>query len=154
MPLQAQVRPTLLLACTTRSLALLHPLLAEMADVVAAFALDDAVRRLADEPALIVCNMKFDDSRMLDLAAEASRRYPHIPFVCCRTSQSELSPAGVQAARTAASNLGAAEFFDLFAMSAELGPQHAARLFKEGIAQILSRPTTSPPRPAQPNRPA
>ena len=113
MPLPAQPRPTVLLACTAQSLARLYPLLADAADVVPVFSLEGAVRHLAEEPALVVCNMKFDDSRMLDLAAEATRRYPHIPFVCCGTSDSELSPASKHAARAAASNLGVVDFLDL-----------------------------------------
>lgn len=152
MPLQAQPRPTVLLACTTQSLARLYPLLADAADVVAALSLEEAVRRLADEPALIVCNMKFDESRMLDLAAEASRRCPHIPFLCCRTSESEFSAASVQAARAAASNLGGADFLDLFAMTTELGSQRATERFKERVAQLLARPKSSPASGAQPNR--
>jgi hypothetical protein len=154
MPLPAQPRPTVLLACTTQSLAHLYPLLADAADVVAVFSLKEATRRLAEGPVLVVCNMKFDDSRMLDLAAEAARRYPHIPFVCCRTWESELSPASVHAAHAAASNLGVVDFLDLFEMSAELGEERAAGTFKERIAQLLSRTKPSPPTETPANRTA
>jgi hypothetical protein len=99
MPLHAQTRSTVLLACTPQSRARLYPLLAGIADVVTASTLEEALQRLAAGPALIVCSMKFDDSRMLDLAAEASRRYPHIPFVCCRASESELPSASLRGAR-------------------------------------------------------
>lgn len=131
-------RPTVLLACTAQSLARLRPLLADLAEVMPAFTLDDALSRLGHEPSLIVCNMKFDDSRMLELAAQASRDYPHIPFLCCRTSPSDLPAASMHAADAAAANLGAAGFFDLVAMSVRLGDEEAAARFKARVAELLT----------------
>lgn len=151
MPLHAQTRSTVLLACTPQSRARLYPLLAGIADVVTASTLEEALQRLAAGPALIVCSMKFDDSRMLDLAAEASRRYPHIPFVCCRASESELPSASLHAVHAAASNVGVVEFFDLFEAAGELGPEHAADLFRECVARHVGKPEASRPRPGIPS---
>jgi CheY-like chemotaxis protein len=105
-------KPTVLLACSPAALPVIERALAGDARCVKAQSVEDAIERMEEGVDAIVCNMQFDESRMLELAREARTRCPEIPFICCKVLTTELSGAGVHAAETAARNLGVTTFVE------------------------------------------
>lgn len=101
-----------LLACSPDSESTLRNALDPIgAEIVSAFAHDEAKRHLAAGVDLVVCSLRFDESRMLDFIAEAARERPHVPFVCCHV-RAGLPVDSLRAAFTAAGHLGAVAVVD------------------------------------------
>ena len=119
-PQDASRRPRVLLACTRSAQPFLARALAGSADCTAVYSFDDALLALDDRPDVVVCTLRFDDSRMLELAREVSRR-GDVALVCCRIGESDLPAPSIAAAGKAAEYLGALPFIDFPALSRERG---------------------------------
>jgi hypothetical protein len=103
----------ILLASTASGEAILRRILDPLGvEAVAAFTREQALERIGEGVELVVCSLRFDESRMLDLVAEIVPLRPHLPFVCCRVIDSDLPPASLRAAFTAAGHLGAVAVID------------------------------------------
>ncbi|HSN21062.1 MAG TPA: hypothetical protein VLS49_10300 [Usitatibacter sp.] len=114
MPPDPSLRPRILLASTQEAELVLRRALRVLdADLLAAHRCESALRWIAQGIDLMVCTMRFDESRMLDLAVTVERDGPHVPFVACRVLASELPRPSLEAAFTAARELGAAATVDL-----------------------------------------
>ncbi len=90
--------PRVLLASTPSADPILRHSLAPLGDVVSAFTHEEAMRHIEAGVDAVVCSLRFDESRMLDLIAEVAGRLPHLPFICCHVLESEL-PGSVAARR-------------------------------------------------------
>jgi hypothetical protein len=126
---QAMGRARVLVACTGSALEVLAQVLDGWADWTPVYTLDAALRALDAHPDLVVCTLRFDDSRMLDLAAEIAHR-GGVPLLCCRIGVGELPEHSLAAAVIAAENLGAAGFVDFPRLVAESGTQAAVERFR------------------------
>lgn len=127
-------KPRVLVACSDAALPVLTGALGESVEWVAVMSLEAALHALDAHPRAVVCSLRFDESRMLDLATEVVRR-GDVRLVCCRVGESELPPGSVAAAVTAARNLGAVAFVDFARLREELGAEAAlARLREEVLA--------------------
>jgi CheY-like chemotaxis protein len=112
-------KPTVLIAGTQPAIDTAEHLLGSEVDTMAARSLDEALERLAAHPDLILCNVRFDESRMFDLLKEAkSRPETHdTPFVCFRLAPlPEPWRACIEQAVLA---VGATAFVDLSAVTEE-----------------------------------
>ncbi len=105
--------PRVLLASTPSADAILRHILAPLGGIVSAFTHEEAIERIGAGVDLVVCSLRFDESRMLDLIAEVAQRMPHLPFICCRVQESHLPESSLRAAFTAAGHLGAVAVVDL-----------------------------------------
>jgi hypothetical protein len=106
-------KPRVLLASTPGADPILRHILAPLGEVVSAFTHEEAIRHIEAGVDAVVCSLRFDESRMLDLIAEVAQRLPHLPFICCRVQESELPESSLRAAFTAAGHLGAVAVVDL-----------------------------------------
>lgn len=112
MDRNAPICGRILLACSPDSEPILRSALDPLeAEIVSAFAHDDAKAQLEAGVDLVVCSLRFDESRMLDFIAEAARERPRVPFVCCHV-YAELPADSLRAAFTAAGHLGAVAIVD------------------------------------------
>ena len=137
------IRPRVLLAGTAEAIKKLRALLADEAQIVAAQSIDEALRHIDPDIALIICNVRFDDSRMFDFLhavnARLGVRCP--PVICCRLSQPPFS-LGVRAAiRMAAQALGVSEFVDYYKLQEERGAEGAREKLREIVMAHLPRVT-------------
>jgi len=105
--------PRVLLASTPSADPILRHILAPLRDIVSAYTHEEAIARIDAGVDLVVCSLRFDESRMLDLIAEVAGSRPHLPFICCRVLESELPGTSLRAAFTAAGHLGAVAVVDL-----------------------------------------
>jgi CheY-like chemotaxis protein len=118
-------KPRVLVACTTPAIQTVQQLLGADVDTIAARSLAEALERLGAQPDLILCNVRFDESRMLDLlqAAKAQPATRDTPFVCFR-----LRPAPAawhRSVEVAVQVAGAAAFVDLSSLELERGREAA-----------------------------
>jgi DNA-binding NtrC family response regulator len=79
--------------------------------ILRAFTHDEAKAHLDAGIDVVVCSLRFDESRMLDFIAEIARERPRLPVVCCHVS-GKLREASLRAAFTAAGHLGAVAVVD------------------------------------------
>ena len=123
-----------LVACTGSAQQVLARVFAGWAEWTPVYTLEAALQGLEAHPDLIVCTLRFDDSRMLELAAEVAHR-GDVPWVCCRVGEGELPEPSVAAAMIAAENLGAIACVDLPRLARECGMDEAIARFR---AEVLS----------------
>src|SRR5690348_5017880 len=131
---QAMGRARVLVACTGSAQEVLAQVLDSWADWTPVYTLDAALNALVAHPDLVVCTLRFDDSRMLDLVAEIAHR-GGVPLLCCRIDVSELPEHSLAAAVIAAENLGAAGFVDFPRLVSDSGVEAAVERFR---AQMLA----------------
>jgi CheY-like chemotaxis protein len=113
MPHDPTARFRILLACTAQGEPVLRPILEPLAEIVVAFDHEEAIAHIERGVDLVLCSLRFDESRTLDLIAELARQRPHLPVVCCRVMQSDLGEASLRAAFVAAGHLGAVALVNL-----------------------------------------
>lgn len=134
----ASRRSRVLLACTEENADTLGRALACLdAEITCAFSREEAMARVDSGVDLVVCSLRFDESRMLDFVAELARRRPHLPLVCCHVIESDLSEPSLGAAFTAAGHLGAVAVVDLPGLARREGPDLAARRLRDAVASGL-----------------
>ena len=105
----APSQPRMLLATTPEGEPVVRDILAPLrADLLCAFTHEEAIARIREGVDVVLCTLRFDDSRMLDLLAEVGASPHHPPLVCCRLLDSDLPEASLRAAFTVAGHLGAA----------------------------------------------
>lgn len=112
MPGDAPSRARILLASTPDSESILREALKPIdADVVCAFTCDAAKSIVAAGVDMVVCSLRFDESRMFDFIAEVGHERPQLPLVCCHV-RAEIPEHSLRAAFTAAGYLGAVAVVD------------------------------------------
>jgi len=113
--------PRLLLASTPSADPILRHILAPLGEVVSAYTHEEAIGHIEAGVDAVICSLRFDESRMLDLIAEVASRKAHLPFICCRVLESDLPEASLRAAFTAAGHLGAVAVVDLPGLARSAG---------------------------------
>lgn len=135
MPIRARTKPRLLLAGTPTGLRVLRLIFEGEAELLSAETLPQATRLLAADPDLIVCTLRFDESRMFELLRAAKRAAPGVKFVCCRPTPGVIGGRALEAAAMAARSAGAAGYLDL----AELRRRHGVAAGDAKFRAILLR---------------
>ena len=102
-----------------------------------ASSLRDAINRLEAHPDVILCNVRFDESRMFELLA-AAKTQPvtrQTPFVCFRLAK---LPAGWRRCLEAAVlAIGATAFVDLSSIETERGRDAAEQQLRDIVLEQL-----------------
>jgi response regulator RpfG family c-di-GMP phosphodiesterase len=135
-------KPRVLVAGTREAVRTLRGLLAEDAELIAAYSTDDALALLERRPDLVVCNVRFDESRMFDFLQAVRARSPALPIVCCRVSVTELRDSVHHAIEMALDALGIETFVDCAPLYRERGEAGAADALRRAI---LTRPAAPGP---------
>ena len=114
-------KPRLLVAGTPMAIETVEHLLGAGVDYLPAGSMDEAVHGFELHPDMIVCNVRFDESRMMNLlqAAKESPATRETPFLCLRLAPMPASwKKGIEVAALA---LGAIAFLDLSSLEKDLG---------------------------------
>lgn len=120
-------KPRVLIAGTPTAIETVQQLLGTEVDYIPATSLDDALRRLAAHPDVILCNVRFDESRMIDLlrAVKAEPATRETPFVCFRLGP--LNAAMRKAIEVTVLALGALAFVDLSSLDRDADHEASLR---------------------------
>lgn len=133
----ASRRSRVLLACTAQSAHVLRRALAGLdAEITCAFSREEAMAR-SEGVDVVVCSLRFDESRMLDLVAQLARERPCLPLVCCHVTESDLPEPSLDAAFTAADHLGAVAVLDLPGLARREGLAHADERLRAAVRTHL-----------------
>jgi hypothetical protein len=135
-------RPRVLVAGTRQGIASVHEVLADEVELVGAQSVADALAEVERGVELIICNVRFDDSRMFDfLGALAGRPAARgVPVICCRVLHRPLSAGARRAIALALEALGVDEFVDMQAIEEERGrPAAREALRRAALARLAER---------------
>jgi len=131
-------KPRLLVAGTPRAIRTIRQMLGDEVECIAACSLDEAIHSIEAHPDMILCNVRFDESRMIELLS-ATKQQPEtrgIPFLCMRLAPMPASLRhGVEVAVLA---LGAVGFLDFSALELERGKDAAQQALREMVRAHLS----------------
>ena len=112
-------------------------LLGPEVDYLPAGSMDDALHSFDAHPDMIVCNVRFDESRMLNLlqAAKESPATRDTPFLCLRVAS--VPPRWKKGIEVAVLALGAVAFLDLTALEKDLGRSAAEQELRRIVLSHL-----------------
>lgn len=135
-------RPRVLVAGTRQGIASVREVLGEAIEMVGAQSVAEALREADKGVDLIICNIRFDDSRMFDfLGALAERPAARgVPVICCRVLHRPLSAGARRAIALALEALGVAEFVDMQAIEEEQGSDAAQEALRRAALSRLPTP--------------
>ena len=130
--------PKIVVACTPESRPVLAEVLQGIAQPVMALSEGDAMRSIDRDVRLVLCTLRFDESRMFDFLATARERFADVPCVCCRVGETHLPEHSLHAAFEAALKLGATDVIDFFALESAQGRKAAIDVFRAQVAARLA----------------
>ncbi len=132
-------RPRVLVAGTRLGIDSVREVLGGDAELVGAQSVTEALAEVDRGVELIICNVRFDDSRMFDflgaLGGRASAR--GVPVICCRVLPRPLSVGARRAIALALEALGVAEFVDVQAIEEEQGSDAARQALRRAALSRL-----------------
>lgn len=134
-------RPRVLVAGTRQGIATVREVLGEEAELVGAVSVSEALEQVDRGVALIICNVRFDDSRMFDFLGALSGRPAArgVPVICCRVLHRPLSAGARRAIALALEALGVEEFVDMQAIGEEHGSEAAREALRRATLARLER---------------
>lgn len=130
-------KPTLLVAGTPPAIETLRHVFASEAECIPACSIDEAVHGFEQHPDMILCNVRFDESRMLNLleAAKSTPETSATPFLCVRLSPMPARlKKGIEVAVLA---LGAVAFLDLSSLEKSMGREAAEKELRRLVLSYL-----------------
>ena len=130
-------KPKLLVAGTPMAIKTVQHLVGDGVDYLPARSMDDAVHGFEMHPDMIVCNVRFDESRMLNLlqAAKESPATRETPFLCVRIAP--MPPSWKKGIEVAVLALGAVAFLDLSSLEKDVGREAAEQQLRRLVLSHL-----------------
>jgi hypothetical protein len=133
-------KPLFLVAGTQPAFAVLREALEGSAELLVAESLSRAAYLLGARVDLVVCTLRFDESRMFDFLRLARAAAPGVPIACCRLLDAQLSDLAVDAVAVAARAAGADDYLDLVGLQREHGIEAGNAAFREALLRLALRP--------------
>ena len=108
-------------------------------ELAAAYSVAEALKQVEGGVDLVLCNVRFDDSRMFDFlgalnALPSSRR---LPVVCCRVARSPVSAGARRGIELALEALGVIAFLDMHELEARGGADAARAALRAAVMSHL-----------------
>jgi response regulator RpfG family c-di-GMP phosphodiesterase len=107
-------KPRVLIAGTQQAIDFLQEVLGRDFELLSATSIHEALYLLDPRVDLIICNVRFDDSRMFEFlhALQGTPAGHGVPVICCRMQPDPLSPRVRRAVEHALEALGITTFVD------------------------------------------
>jgi response regulator RpfG family c-di-GMP phosphodiesterase len=138
-------QPRILVAGTQHAFELCRRVLGEESELLCAGSLREALGKLDEPIDLVVCSVRFDESRMFEFL-HALQTHPtarDIPVICVRTGHAPLSPSTHDAIAAATEALGVQDFLDMHELERRLGEAAADDALRTAVRMRLV--TAGPP---------
>jgi hypothetical protein len=134
------VRRRVLVAGTQDLIDAARAALGEELELAAAYSVAEALQQVEAGVELVLCNVRFDDSRMFDFlgALNAMPGARRVPVICCRVARSPISGGARRGIELALEALGVLAFLDLHELESRDGPV-AARAALRGMVMTHLR---------------
>jgi hypothetical protein len=137
-------RARVLLAGTQQAIDTLHSIFGDELELIDARSIDEALARLDGGIDLIICSVRFDESRMFNFLQALHERSDArgIPVICCRTAPEALSREVRRAVEMALQALGVGTFIDLAALREQFDESIAGETLRQlAAAQLRGKRT-------------
>lgn len=110
-------------------------------ELAAAYSVTEALKEVERGVELVLCNVRFDDSRMFDFlgALNAMPRARRLPVVCCRVARSPVSAGARRGIELALEALGVLAFLDMHEVETRDGPEAAQAALRATVMAHLPR---------------
>ena len=124
-----------LVAGTVDAVRTARLIIGEGFDYRCAFSLEDAQTKLDPGLELIVCNMRFDDARMIDFLKllREDGGCAHLPVICFHAHGWEVSRSAHEALEAVLRTFDNARFVDLYAITRSRGVAQAAAALRHAV---------------------
>ncbi len=134
-------RPRVLVAGTRLGIDSVREVLGGDAELIGAQSVTEALVEVDRGVELIICNVRFDDSRMFDFLGALGERPAArgVPVICCRVLHRPLSVGTRRAIALALEALGVTEFVDMQAIEEEQGTDAARLALRRAALSRLER---------------
>lgn len=110
-------------------------------ELAAAYSVAEALKQVEAGVDLVLCNVRFDDSRMFDFlgALNAMPRSRRLPVVCCRVARSPVSAGARRGIELALEALGVIAFLDMHELETREGLEAARAALRAAVMSHLPR---------------
>ena len=110
-------------------------------ELAAAYSVAEALKHVEGGVDLVLCNVRFDDSRMFDFlgALNAMPRSRRLPVVCCRVARSPVSAGARRGIELALEALGVIAFLDMHELETREGAEAARAALRAAVMSHLPR---------------
>jgi hypothetical protein len=108
-------------------------------ELAAAYSVAEALKQVEGGVDLVLCNVRFDDSRMFDFLGALNAMPRRLPVVCCRVARSPVSAGARRGIELALEALGVVAFLDMHELEARDGPEAARAALRAAVMSQLSR---------------
>lgn len=104
-------------------------------ELLPAYSVTEALQQVETGIDLVLCNVRFDDSRMFDFlgALNAMPEARRVPVVCCRVLRTPMSAGARRGIELALEALGVAAFIDLH----ERGQRQGVAAAQAGLRELV-----------------
>ena len=137
-------RRRVLVAGTQEVMDAAQAVLGSELELVQAYSVDEALKRIESGVDLVLCNVRFDDSRMFDFLGALNARPPdrQVPVICCRVARTPMSAGARRGIELALEALGVAEFADLQEVEQREGTAAAHAALRALVQRHLGDPSS------------
>jgi hypothetical protein len=110
-------------------------------ELATAYSVSEALRQVEGGGIeLVLCNVRFDDSRMFDfLGALNAMPQAGPPVICCRVARGPMSAGARRGIELALEALGVVAFLDLYELESRDGPSGAHAALREAVMTRLRK---------------
>jgi hypothetical protein len=110
-------------------------------ELATAYSVGEALKEVQGGVELVVCNVRFDDSRMFDFlgALNAMPGTSRVPVICCRVERTAMSAGARRGIELALEALGVLAFLDMHELEQRDGPAAAQAALREAVARHLRK---------------
>jgi hypothetical protein len=144
---QERSRPCVLIAGTQQAIDVLQAVLGRDFALLSATSIHEALYLLDPHVELILCNVRFDDSRMFEFlhALQSTPAGRGVPVICCRIQPDPLSPKVRRAIEYALEALGIAIFVDRPLLLERYHPAVVDEMLRQLVSDRLRGRRGKPP---------
>ena len=105
-----------------------------------AYSVAEALNEVRGGVELVLCNVRFDDSRMFDfLGALNAMPGERVPVICCRVERRSMSAGARRGIELALEALGVLRFLDMHELEQRVGPAGARAALREAVMTHLGK---------------
>lgn len=109
-------------------------------ELATAYSVSEALRQVEGGVELVLCNVRFDDSRMFDfLGALNAMPQAGPPVICCRVARAPMSAGARRGIELALEALGVVAFLDMHELESRDGPSAAHAALREAVMTRLRK---------------
>jgi hypothetical protein len=109
-------------------------------ELATAYSVSEALRQVEGGVELVLCNVRFDDSRMFDfLGALNAMPQAGPPVICCRVARGPMSAGARRGIELALEALGVVAFLDMYELESRDGPSGAHAALREAVMTRLRK---------------